>query len=168
MSDDPNTPNRAVESPPGARYAIVWSRFNQAVVSKLLEGALEAFEAHGVSPEELYVAEVPGAWELGHAAQRLGESGRFEAIVALGAVVRGGTPHFDYVAGGTVQQLSRVALDLGIPVVLGVLTTDNEAQAFERAGGRQGNKGREAATTAIEMVALDRTFAADGITKKRT
>jgi 6,7-dimethyl-8-ribityllumazine synthase len=166
MSRDPNLRTEPLEVPIGAKYALVWSRFNQSIVAKLVEGAKEVFSVHGVGEEALYLAEVPGAWELGHAAQKLAQSGRFDAVIALGAIVRGGTPHFDYVAKGTVDQLARVTLDTGVPVVLGVLTTDSEAQAFDRAGGRHGNKGGEAAMTAIEMVALDRTLAADGITKK--
>ena len=166
MSRDPNLRTEPLEVPLGAKYALVWSRFNQTIVRKLLEGAKEVFAVHGIGEDQLYLAEVPGAWELGHAAQKLAQSGRFDAVITLGAIIRGGTPHFDFVAKGTVDQLVRVSLDTGVPVVLGVLTTDTEAQAFDRVGGRHGNKGAEAAMTAIEMVALDRTFAEDGITKK--
>jgi 6,7-dimethyl-8-ribityllumazine synthase len=156
MSEDRNQPRVAVEAPAGARFAIVWSRFNHAVVSKLLEGAKACFSEHG-----------PGALELPYAAQQLAQSKRFDAVVALGAVIRGGTPHFDYVSEGTALGLGRVALDNGVPVIFGVLTTDDEAQALDRAGGAHGNKGHDAALTAIEMAAFDRKLADDGITTKR-
>ena len=168
MSEDRNQPLIAVEAPADARFAIVWSRFNHAVVSKLLEGAKSCFSEHGVPGESVYVVEVPGAWELPYAAQQLAQSGRFDAVVALGAVIRGGTPHFDYVSSGTALGLGRVALDTGIPVIFGVLTTDDEAQAFDRAGGAHGNKGHDAALTAIEMAAFGRKLADDGITTKRS
>lgn len=167
MSEDRNQPLVEVEVPADARFAIVWSRFNHAVVSKLLEGATKCLAEHGVPNDAVYVVEVPGAWELPYAAQRLAQSTCFDAVVALGAVIRGGTPHFDYVSEGTTLGLGRVALDTGVPVILGVLTTDDEAQALDRAGGAHGNKGRDAALTAIEMVVLDRKLADDGITTKR-
>ena len=167
MSEDPNAPLVEVRAPEDARFAIVWSRFNHAVVSRLLEGAEACFAEHGVSADSLYVIEVPGAWELPYATQRLAQSGRFDAVVALGAVIRGGTPHFDYVSQGTALGLSRVSLDTGVPVVFGVLTTDDDDQAMERAGGAHGNKGRDAALTAIEMTLFDRKLADDGITTKR-
>lgn len=167
MSDDRNKPLVDVEASADARFAIVWSRFNHAVVSKLLEGAKACFADHGVADDSLYVVEVPGAWELPYAAQQLAQSKRFDAVVALGAVIRGGTPHFDYVSEGTALGLARVTLDTGVPVIFGVLTTDDEAQAFDRAGGAHGNKGHEAALTAIEMAAFDRKLADDGITTKR-
>lgn len=168
MSDDPNEPLAEIEAPADARFAVVWSRFNHAVVQRLVDGAKACFTEHGVVGESVYITEVPGAWELPYAAQRLAQSGRFDAIVALGAVIRGGTPHFEYVCEGTARGLGRVALDTGVPVIFGVLTTDDEAQALDRAGGAQGNKGREAALTAIEMALFDRKLADDGITTKRT
>jgi 6,7-dimethyl-8-ribityllumazine synthase len=167
VSENPNPPLVAVKAPSDARYAVVWSRFNHAVVSRLLEGARTCFREHGVAADSLYVVEVPGAWELPYAAKRLAESGQFDAIVALGAVIRGGTPHFDYVSEGTALGLGRVSIDTGVPVVFGVLTTDDDAQAFDRAGGAHGNKGRDAALTAIEMTLFDRKLADDGITTKR-
>lgn len=167
MSEDQNPPLVEVKAPEGARFAIVWSRFNVHVVSKLLAGAEACFEEHGVASDAIYVIEVPGAWELPYAAQKLASSGRFDAVVALGAVIRGGTPHFDYVSEGTALGLGRAALDTGVPVVFGVLTTDDDAQADARAGGEHGNKGRDAALTAIEMVLFDRKLASDGITTKR-
>ncbi|MBT8468681.1 MAG: 6,7-dimethyl-8-ribityllumazine synthase, partial [Deltaproteobacteria bacterium] len=156
MSRDRNPPLREVTAPRDARFAIVWSRFNRTVVSKLLEGAKHCLSERGVTDESVYVVEVPGAWELPYAAQRLAQSERFDAVIALGAVIRGGTPHFDFVSQGTALGLGRVSLDAGVPVIFGLLTTDDEAQAFERAGGAHGNKGRDAALTAIEMVILDR------------
>lgn len=167
MSDDPNQPSDEVQAPPDARFAIVWSRFNHAVVRELLEGASACFAEHGVSDSSVYAVEVPGAWELPYAAQKLARSGHFDAIVALGAVIRGGTPHFEYVSEGTSLGLMRAALDTDVPIIFGVLTTDDDAQAFERAGGAHGNKGRDAALTAIEMVMFDRKLAEDGITTKR-
>jgi 6,7-dimethyl-8-ribityllumazine synthase len=167
MSDDRNQPLAEVEPPADARFAIVWSRFNHHVVSKLLEGAKACFSEQGVPDDAVYVVEVPGAWELPYAAQKLAGSRRFDAVVALGAVIRGGTPHFDYVSEGTALGLGRVSLDTGVPVVFGVLTTDDEAQAFDRAGGAHGNKGRDAALTAIEMAVFDRKLRDDGITTKR-
>ena len=168
MSEDPNRPEGDVRAPADARFAIVWSRFNKAVVSKLLDGAVECFAERGASEDSLYVVEVPGAWELPYAANKLATSGRFDAVVALGAIIRGGTPHFDYVSEGTALGLGRVALDADIPVVFGVLTTDDDDQAFARAGGDHGNKGYDAALTAIEMTLFDRKLADDGITTKRT
>lgn len=137
------------------------------MVHKLLEGAKACFADHGVSDDSLYVVEVPGALELPYAAQNLARSERFDAIVALGAVIRGGTPHFEYVSEGAALGLVRAALDTSVPIIFGVLTTDDESQALDRAGGAHGNKGRDAAMTAIEMALFDRKLAEDGITKKR-
>jgi 6,7-dimethyl-8-ribityllumazine synthase len=167
MSEDRNMPLTVVEAPADARFAIAWSRFNHHVVSRLLDGAKACFSEHGIAESSICVVEVPGAWELPLAAQKLAESGRFDGVVVLGAIIRGGTPHFDYVSEGTALGIGRVALDTGIPVVFGVLTTDDEAQALERAGGAHGNKGRDAALTAIEMATLARKLANDGITTKR-
>jgi 6,7-dimethyl-8-ribityllumazine synthase len=167
VSDDRNQPLAEVQAPSDARFAIVWSRFNHPVVGKLLEGAKACFSEHGVSGESMYIVEVPGAWELPYAAQQLAQSKQFDAIVALGAVIRGGTPHFNYVSEGTALGLGRVTLDTGVPVIFGVLTTDDETQALDRAGGVHGNKGRDAALTAIEMAVFDRKLADDGITTKR-
>ena len=167
MSANQNPPLVDVKAPEDARFAIVWSRFNVHVVSKLVAGAKACFEEHGVASEATYIVEVPGAWELPYAAKQLASSGHFDAVLALGAVIRGGTPHFDYVCQGTALGLGRVALDTSVPVVFGVLTTDDDAQADARAGGEHGNKGRDAALTAIEMVLFDRKLASDGITTKR-
>ena len=131
--------------------AIVASRFNQFIVDQLVEGAADALNRHGIEKERLLLVWVPGAFELPLLADQLASSGRFDAVIALGAVVRGGTPHFDYVAGECARGLSRVALDNGLPVTFGVLTTDTVEQALERAGTGGGNKGYDVAMTAIEM-----------------
>ncbi len=167
MSGDRNRPLLEIEAPEDARFAIVWSHFNHSVVSKLLEGAKACFSEYGVPDDSIYVVDVPGAWELPYAAQQLAQSERFDAVVALGAVIRGGTPHFDYVSEGTALGLGRVTLDTGVPVIFGVLTTDDETQAFARAGGTHGNKGRDAALTAIEMAVFNRKLEDDGITTTR-
>lgn len=134
------------------RFAIVASRFNHFVVEQLLAGAEDAMRRHGLDEGRQLVVWVPGAFELPLLADQLAASGNFHAVIALGAVIKGGTPHFDYVAGECAAGLSRVALDRGIPVSFGVLTTDTIEQALERAGTGEGNKGFDAAMTAIEMV----------------
>jgi 6,7-dimethyl-8-ribityllumazine synthase len=134
----------------GLRIGVVVSRFNEFITEQLAKGALETLAKHGCA--DISVVKVPGAWELALAAQAL--CGRCDAIVALGAVVRGDTPHFDYVAGGAANGLSRVSLDTGVPIAFGVLTTDNLQQAMDRAGGKSGNKGSEAAEVAIELANL--------------
>jgi 6,7-dimethyl-8-ribityllumazine synthase len=136
----------------GLRVAIVVARFNRAVTSALLEGALEGLRSHGVADDAIEVVHVPGAFEITLAADRCAASGRFAAIVCLGAVVRGETPHFDFVAGEAARGLADVARAHDVPVGFGVLTADTMAQALERAGGTRGNKGYEAAVTALEMV----------------
>ncbi len=141
-----------------ARFAIVAARFNRDIGDALLEGALHAFSDHGVPPEEIRVVRVPGAFELPLAAKRLAEGGRYAAVVALGAVIRGETPHFDYVAGECARGIAKVSLDSGVPVIFGVLTTDDHAQAKARAGGAAGNKGAEAAMAALEMATLLRAL----------
>jgi 6,7-dimethyl-8-ribityllumazine synthase len=133
------------------RYAIIASRFNEPVVEKLLAGAIDAFERHGITSDNFDVVWVPGAWELPVAARKLLESGRYEALVAVGAVIRGETPHFDYVAGEAAHGLSRVSADFGRPIGFGVLTCDTVEQAQARAGGDHGNKGWDAAAAALEM-----------------
>jgi 6,7-dimethyl-8-ribityllumazine synthase len=138
----------------GARFAVVAARFNASVSDALLEGALATLAEHGVPEDHISVVRVPGAFEIPITAKRLAASGRFEAIVALGAVVRGGTPHFEYVAGECARGISRVALEENVPVIFGVLTTDNDEQARARAGGQEGNKGCEAAIAGLEMVTL--------------
>lgn len=137
-----------------ARYAIVVGRFNSFVVEALLDGALDTLKRHGVSDDNITLIRVPGAWELPLAAKKLAEKKQYDAIIALGAVIRGGTPHFDYVAGECAKGLGVVGLDAGMPVVFGVLTTDSIEQAIERSGTKAGNKGADAALTAIEMISL--------------
>jgi 6,7-dimethyl-8-ribityllumazine synthase len=133
----------------GLTFAIVVARFNGAITGKLLEGAREALQKAGAAGHQVF--HVPGAFELPLAAMKLARRGGYDAIIALGAVVRGETPHFDYVAGEAARGLQRVALDTGVPVAFGVLTTDTWEQAEARAGGAAGNKGFDAAMTAIEM-----------------
>ncbi len=140
----------------GARVAIVAARFNDFVVARLIEGALDALARHGVSDESVSVARVPGAWEIPLAAKRLAARKDVDAVVCLGAVIRGSTPHFDYVAAEVAKGVAQVSLAADKPVVFGVLTTDTIEQAVERAGTKAGNKGFDAAVTAIEMVNLMR------------
>ncbi len=137
-----------------ARLAVVASRFNQPIADRLLQGALAALGRHGIPEQDLTVVRVPGAFEIPLAAQRLAACGRFDAIITLGAVVRGDTPHFDYVAGECARGVANVGLKYDLPVIFGVLTTDNVKQAMARAGGEHGNKGEEAALAALEMVSL--------------
>ncbi len=133
----------------GLNFAILVARFNTSITEKLLAGAREAFTKAGAKSQQVFY--VPGAFELPFAAKKLAERGGFDAIVALGAVIRGGTPHFEYVAGEAARGLQQAGLDSGVPVIFGVLTTDNWEQAEARAGGAAGNKGFDAAMTAIEM-----------------
>jgi 6,7-dimethyl-8-ribityllumazine synthase len=136
------------------RIALVASRFNPEVVERLVRGAVDALVAHGADPALLELVRVPGAYDLPPVARRIAASGRCDAIVALGAVIRGETAHFDYVAGECAAGLARVAADTGVPVAFGVLTTEDEAQAMERAGGSEGNKGADAALAAVELATL--------------
>ena len=136
------------------RYAILVGRFNSFVVEHLLEGAIDTLKRHGVSEDDITVIHAPGAWELPIVAKKLAASNKFDAIIALGAVIRGSTPHFDFVAGECAKGLGVVALESNLPVINGVLTTDSIEQAIERSGTKAGNKGSEAALTAIEMVNL--------------
>ena len=138
----------------GRRFAIAAASFNEIVVGKLVEGALACFRAHGVGEDAIELAWVPGAFELPLVARRFAESGRYDAVVCLGAIVRGETPHFDVVAREAARGIQDAALATGVPVTLGVLTTDTVAQALERAGGSHGNKGWDAALAAILMVGV--------------
>lgn len=142
----------------GGRYAVVASRFNAAIVDRLLDAALATLERHGVGRDHVTAMRVPGAFELPQAARRLADSGRFDAVIALGAVVRGGTPHFDYVCRACAHGLMQVSIEADCAVVFGVLTTDDQTQARDRAGGAHGNKGEEAALAALEMVAFNRSL----------
>lgn len=138
----------------GLRVGIVAARFNEAVVDRLVAGAVDTLVRHGALPGDVHVAWVPGAFEIPVVLRRMAAAGDVDALVALGAVVRGSTPHFDYVAGEAASGAAAVARDAGIPVAFGVLTTDTWEQAVERAGGKLGNKGAEAAVSAIETANL--------------
>lgn len=137
-----------------ATYAIVVARFNSFIVDKLLEGAIDTLRRHGVPDEDITVIKAPGAFELPVLTRNVLATGTYDAVIALGAVIRGGTPHFEYVAGECVKGLSVVSLESRIPVAFGVLTVDTIEQAIERAGTKAGNKGAEAALSAIEMVSV--------------
>jgi 6,7-dimethyl-8-ribityllumazine synthase len=144
------------------RFAVVASRFNQAIVERLMDGALDALVRHGVAVDDIDQIWVPGAWELPIAVRRLLASERYEGIVAVGAVIRGDTPHFDYVAGEASRGLAQASAEFDTPIGFGLLTCDNQEQAEARAGGAHGNKGWDAALAALEMVDLfDRLDAAD-------
>lgn len=137
-----------------ARFGIVASQFNSFIVDHLISGAVNALKSHGIDEKSIELFQAPGAFELPLVAKRVGESKRFDAIIALGAVIRGSTPHFDYVAGSCARGLADLTLQLDMPVAFGVLTVDTIEQAIERSGTKAGNKGADAALTAIEMVSL--------------
>ena len=138
----------------GFQFALIVSRFNDFISSKLVEGALDALKRHGAKEEQLTLVKVPGAFEIPLAAKKLAESEKFDAVICLGAVIRGSTPHFDYVAAEVSKGIAMVALESKVPVTFGVLTTDNLEQAIERAGTKAGNKGWDAAMAAMEMANL--------------
>jgi len=150
----PRTLEGRLVAPPGRRFAIVVSRFNELVTRQLLDGALAAFRRHGVRDEDVDVVWVPGSFEIPVVARRLAGGATYGAIICLGAVIRGATSHFDYVAGQAAAGVARAALDTGVPVIFGILTTDTLEQALDRAGAKAGNKGYEAAVAAIEMADL--------------
>lgn len=159
MSEEQKGSPRVIEgtlvAPPGARFALVVSRFNHFIVDRLVEGALDALARHGADLGKVTIVRVPGAWEIPTVVGRLvrGES-RVDAVIALSAVIRGSTPHFDYVASEVSKGIATASLQSGVPVTFGVLTTDTIEQAIERAGTKAGNKGWDAAVSAIEMVSL--------------
>lgn len=138
----------------GAKFCIVASRFNSFIVDQLEGGAIDALVRHGASPNDITIVKAPGAFELPMVVQRVAASKKYDAIIAIGAVIRGGTPHFEYVAGECVKGIAHIALQYDVPVSFGVLTVDTIEQAIERAGTKAGNKGAEAALSAIEMVSL--------------
>ncbi|MGA7828848.1 MAG: 6,7-dimethyl-8-ribityllumazine synthase [Geobacteraceae bacterium] len=138
----------------GMSVGILVSRFNSFISERLLEGALDALLRHGAADKNIVVARVPGAFEIPLAAKKMAESGKFDAVICLGAVIRGATPHFDYVASEVSKGVAHVSLDSGVPIIFGVLTTDSIEQAIERAGTKAGNKGFDASMTAIETVNL--------------
>jgi 6,7-dimethyl-8-ribityllumazine synthase len=146
----------------GLRIAVVVSRFNEFVTSRLLAGAKEVLTKAGLSEDDLVLVRVPGAFEIPLVVRRLARSGRFDAIICLGAVIRGETPHFEYISAEASHGIAQAALDFDLPVVFGVLTTDNAAQALERAGQLERNRGADAARTAVEMANLLRELAGGG------
>ncbi len=150
-------------APPDARFALVATRFNQFIVERLIDGALDALARHGADLDRVTVIRVPGSWEVPGVCARLAASRSFDAIVALAAVIRGGTPHFDYVAAEVAKGVAQVALQSGVPVTFGVLTTDTLEQAVDRAGTKSGNKGFDSAVAAVEMVTLGRALSAAGL-----
>jgi 6,7-dimethyl-8-ribityllumazine synthase len=142
----------------GLKVGILVSRFNSFIGDRLVEGAVDALLRHGAEQDDLVVARVPGAFEIPPAAKKMAQSGRYDALVCLGAVIRGATPHFDYVSAEVSKGIAAVAMETGIPVTFGVLTTDTLEQAIERAGSKAGNKGFDAAMAAIEMASLYRSL----------
>ena len=138
----------------GLRFGVVVSRFNEFISTRLLEGTQDAFLRHGVRGEDIDIAWTPGSFEIPLIAKKMAESGRYNAIVCLGAVIRGGTPHFEYIAAEVSRGIGRVSLETGVPVIFGVITADTLEQAIERAGTKEGNKGFDAAVSAIEMANL--------------
>lgn len=142
----------------GLRFGLIVGRFNELISGRLYEGALDCLRRHDVADDAVDVAWVPGAFEMPLVAQRMAKSGKYDAILCLGAVIRGDTPHFQYVAGEAAKGIAKVSMDSGVPVVFGVLTTDTIEQAIERAGAKAGNKGWSAAATAVEMASLLRAL----------
>ena len=138
----------------GKKFGIVNSRFNEFITQKLLDGALDALLRHGVEEKEIEVAWVPGSFEIPYAARKMAQSGGYDAIICLGAVIRGDTPHFDYICSQVTKGVAETALSTGVPTIYGLVTADTLEQAIDRAGTKAGNKGRDAALSAIEMVNL--------------
>ena len=138
----------------GKKFGIVVPRFNEFITSKLLDGALDALRRHGVKEDETVVAWVPGSFEIPYAASKMAKSGKYDAVICLGAVIRGATPHFDYISAEVSKGIANTALETGVPTIFGVITCDTIEQAIERAGTKAGNKGFDAAMAAIEMVNL--------------
>jgi 6,7-dimethyl-8-ribityllumazine synthase len=145
----------------GLRFGLVAGRFNEFITNKLLSGALDALNRHGVLDQDIEVAWVPGAFEIPLAARKMVSMNRYDAVICLGAVIRGATPHFDYVAGEVTKGVAKVGLESGIPTIFGIITADTIEQAIERAGTKAGNKGWDAAVTAIEMANLMRDIAGE-------
>jgi 6,7-dimethyl-8-ribityllumazine synthase len=138
----------------GKKFGIVAGRFNELITNKLVDGALDCLERHGVKPDDVTICRVPGSFEIPVAAQKMARSKKFDAVICIGTVIRGSTPHFDYVASEVSKGVAKVSLDEGLPVIFGVLTTDSIEQAVERAGTKAGNKGWDAAMAAMEMADL--------------
>lgn len=135
----------------GKKFGVICSRFNDFITSKLLDGCVDTLKRHGVKESEITTAWVPGSFEIPYVAQKLAKSKKYDALIALGTVIRGSTPHFEYIASETAKAIANISLATGVPVIFGVITADNLEQAIERAGTKQGNKGRDAALSAIEM-----------------
>ncbi len=146
----------------GLKFAIVVSRFNSLVTQRLLDGALDALRRHEVDENAITIAWTPGSFELPLVAQKFAKSGKYDAVICLGCIIRGDTPHFEYVASETAKGIAQVMLDTGVPVVFGVVTADNLEQALERSGAKAGNRGFDAAMTAMEMANLLRKIEAEG------
>ncbi len=142
----------------GKKFGLIVSRFNEFLSTKLLDGAVDALKQHGAQDNGIDIVWVPGSFEIPLVAQRMAKSKRYDAVICLGAIIRGATPHFEYIANEVSKGISRIALDTGVPSVFGIITADSLEQAIERAGTKQGNKGRDAAITAIEMVNLLQEF----------
>ncbi len=142
----------------GLKFGLVVGRFNELISGRLYEGALDCLRRHDVDDAGVDTAWVPGAFEMPLVAKKLAQSGRYDAVICVGAVIRGGTPHFDYIASEAAKGIAKVSLDTGVPVIFGVLTTDTIEQAVERAGAKAGNKGWSAAATALEMANLGKTL----------
>ena len=140
----------------GMKIAIVGARFNEFIVSKLISGARDGLVRHGVSDDDITLAWVPGAFEIPHVAKKMAESGKYDAVICLGTVIRGATSHYDLVCAESSKGIANVGLETGVPVIFGIVTTDNIQQAIERAGTKAGNKGYDCALSAIEMVNLER------------
>lgn len=138
----------------GKKFGIIVSRFNEFLSSKLLDGALDALKQHGAKDDTIDVIWVPGSFEIPIAAQKMAKSKKYDALISLGAIIRGATPHFDYIAGEVAKGVARASLDTGVPCAFGIITADSLEQAIERAGTKQGNRGRDAAINAIEMANL--------------
>ncbi|MBI5863010.1 MAG: 6,7-dimethyl-8-ribityllumazine synthase [Planctomycetes bacterium] len=136
----------------GRRFGVVTARFNDFITSRLVEGAVDALVRHGAKADQLVQVLVPGAWEIPLAAKKLAETGKYDAVICLGCVIRGQTPHFEYVAGEAAKGTAQVSLSTGVPISFGIVTADTLEQAIDRAGGKAGNKGADAALAAIEMV----------------
>ncbi|MSP25525.1 MAG: 6,7-dimethyl-8-ribityllumazine synthase [Myxococcales bacterium] len=154
MNDAPRVIEGSLVVDGNTRFAILASRFNSFIVERLVDGAIDTLVRHGADAKKITIIRVPGAWELPLVCKRVAAAGGVDAIVALGALIRGATAHFDYIAGAVTKGLGQISLDSGVPVAFGVLTTDTLEQAIERAGSKAGNKGAEAALAAIELVSL--------------
>jgi 6,7-dimethyl-8-ribityllumazine synthase len=163
MSSSHRTVEGTVVVPAGARFAVVASRFNHFIVDHLVLGALDALARHGGDRANVTLVRVPGAWEVPIVCQRIARSSKVDAVIALAAVIRGATPHFDYVSAEISKGVAQASLASGVPIAFGVLTTDSIEQAIERAGTKAGNKGWDAAVTAIEMVSLSRALGEAGL-----